>query len=84
MKITTIAVAALSLGLLAACGKNDRPAGTGSSAAPRNEAATVLAGHARQRGRASASEKRDGKNPVQGQGRFPRNPPSTRISRTSK
>ena len=40
MKITTIAAAALSLALLAACGKNDqRPAGTGTSAAPRNEAA---------------------------------------------
>ena len=40
MKITTIAVAALSLALLAACGKNDqRPASSGSSAAPRNEAA---------------------------------------------
>ena len=40
MKITTIAVTALSLALLAACGKNDeRPASSGSSAAPRNEAA---------------------------------------------
>ena len=40
MKITTIAATALSLALLAACGKNDqRPSGTGSSAAPRNEAA---------------------------------------------
>ena len=40
MKITTIAVAALSLALLAACGKNDqRPASSGSSTAPRNEAA---------------------------------------------
>ena len=40
MKITTIAATALSLALLAACGKDDqRPAGTGTSAAPRNEAA---------------------------------------------
>ena len=39
MKFTTIAATALSLALLAACGKNDqRPASSGSSAAPRNEA----------------------------------------------
>jgi hypothetical protein len=39
MKFTTIAVAALSLALLAACGKNDeRPAASGSTT-PRNQAA---------------------------------------------
>jgi hypothetical protein len=39
MKFTTIAVAALSLAFLAACGKNDeRPAASGSSATPRDEA----------------------------------------------
>ena len=40
MKITTFLVAALSLAFVAGCGKNDqRPAASGSSAAPRNEAA---------------------------------------------
>ena len=64
MKITTIAVAALSLALLAACGKNDqRPASSGSSSAPRNEAAVPST-------TTPPSSQNSGKterNPVQGQ-----------------
>lgn len=66
MKITTIVVAAFSLALLAACDRSDqRPAGSGSSAAPRNEAAqpTTPANV----GTPSAAEKRESANPQQGQ-----------------
>jgi hypothetical protein len=83
MKITTIAVAALSLGLLAVCGKNDRPAGTGSSAAPRNEAAPSSQGTPANVGAPSSSEKRDGKNPVQGQV-DPKEPAQHKDFQTSK
>ena len=57
MKITTFAVAALSLALLAACDRGEqRPAASGSSAAPRNEAAP-----------SSANSGKTERNPVQGQ-----------------
>lgn len=65
MKITTIAAAALSLALLAACGKNDqRPASTGSSAAPRNEAAPSSAPTTPP---SSANSGKTERQPVQGQ-----------------
>ena len=64
MKITTIAVAALSLALLAACGKNDqRPASSGSSAAPRNEAAVPSTATPPSSQNSGKTER----NPVQGQ-----------------
>ena len=69
MKITTIAATALSLALLAACGKNDqRPAASGSSAAPRNEAAPAASQNTpANAGTPSSAEKREGANPTQGQ-----------------
>ena len=69
MKTTTI-VLAFSLALLAACDRGaDRPAGTGSSAAPANTANTDAP--TRQSpanlGTPNAAEKAEGRNPVQGQ-----------------
>lgn len=56
MKITTIAATALSLALLAACGKNDqRPAASGSSTEPQSSTPS------------SANSGKVEKNPVQGQ-----------------
>lgn len=66
MKITTIAVAALSLALLAACDRGDqRPAASGASAAPKNEAAQPTT--PANAGTPSSAEKREGRNPQQGQ-----------------
>ena len=68
MKITTFAVAALSLALLAACDRGDnRPAASGSSAAPRNEAAPSTQNTPANVGTPSHAEKQEGSNPVQGQ-----------------
>jgi len=55
MKITTIAITALSLALLAACGKNDQRPAAGSSAAPESPTPS------------SANSGKTEKNPVQGQ-----------------
>ena len=66
MKITTIAVTALSLAFLAACDRGDqRPAASGSSAAPRNEASVPTT--PANVGTPSTAEKKEGSNPVQGQ-----------------
>ena len=62
MKITTVAAAVLSLAFLAACGKNDqRPAASGSSAAPQPQTSTAPATPS------SANSGKTEKSPVQGQ-----------------
>ncbi|MEA3193052.1 MAG: hypothetical protein QOD26_1385 [Betaproteobacteria bacterium] len=62
MKITTIVVTAFSLALLAACDRGDqRPAASGSSAAPRNEAAQPTTPPS------SANSGKTERTPVQGQ-----------------
>ena len=59
MKNTTLVVAVLSLAFLAACGKNDqRPAASGSSAAPAPQTQTPAS---------SANSGKTERNPVQGQ-----------------
>lgn len=67
MKITTIVVTAFSLAFLAGCdrGGDQRPAASGASSAPRNEAAqpTTPANV----GTPSAAEKKESSNPQQGQ-----------------
>jgi len=66
MKITTAAVLALSLAFLSACDRGQpRPAtsgASGSSAAPQPQTTTPA-----NAGTPSATEKKDGANPVQGQ-----------------
>lgn len=82
MKITTIVVTAFSLALLAACDRGDqRPASSGSSAAPRNEAAQPNT--PANAGTPSAAEKREGSNPQQGQV-DPKEPAQHRDFKTSK
>jgi hypothetical protein len=62
MKITTVAAAVLSLAFLAACGKNDqRPAASGSSAAPQPQTSTPAAPPS------SANSGKTERQPVQGQ-----------------
>jgi hypothetical protein len=65
MKITTVAVVALSLAFLSACDRGgQRPAisgASGSSAAPQTQNTPANAGTP------STVEKKDGANPVQGQ-----------------
>jgi hypothetical protein len=67
MKITTVAMVALSLAFLAACDRGQpRPAtsgASGSSAAPQPQSQTTPASA----GTPSATEKKEGSNPVQGQ-----------------
>ncbi len=66
MKFTTVALA-LSLAFLAACHRdNSRNAASGSSAAPRNEAAQTPTTPANA-GTPSSAEKSEGRNPQQGQ-----------------
>lgn len=64
MKITTVAAAALSLALLAACDRAEQrsaPAASGSTAAPQSQNTPA------NMGAPSAAEKQEGSNPVQGQ-----------------
>ena len=80
MKITTIVVAAFSLAFLAACDRGG-PASSGSSAAPRNEAAQPNT--PANVGTPSAAEKREGRNPQQGQV-DPKEPAQQRDFKTTK